>query len=60
LLAMQLISRIRDTFEIEFPFRYLFEAPKLEDLALVIEEILITEIEALSDDEVNRLAQEHG
>lgn len=58
LLAMQLISRIRDTFVIEFPFRYLFEAPKLEDLALVIEEILITEIEALSDDEVKRLAQE--
>jgi acyl carrier protein len=60
LLAMQLISRIRDTFEIEFPFRYLFEAPKLEDLALVIEEILISEIEALSDDEVRRLAQEGG
>lgn len=58
LLAMQVVSRIRDTFEIEFPLRSLFEAPKLEDLALVIEEILITEIEALSNDEVRRLAQE--
>lgn len=57
LLAMQFVSRIRETFQIDFPLRHLFEAPTLEDLALVIEEILIAEIEALDDADAGRLAQ---
>jgi amino acid adenylation domain-containing protein len=38
LLATQLIARIRDAFEVELPVRAVFEAPKLSQLALSIED----------------------
>ncbi|MHC4621565.1 MAG: condensation domain-containing protein [Planctomycetota bacterium] len=60
LLGMQLVSRIRETFEIEFPLGRLFEGPTIENLALVVEEILIAEIEALSDEEAKRLVKLEG
>src|SRR3990172_3746196 len=36
LLATQLISRVRETFQVELPLRSLFEAPTLDDLAVAI------------------------
>lgn len=45
-----LISQIRKNFQVEIPVRSLFEAPTITELALVIEEILIEEIEQLSSD----------
>jgi acyl carrier protein len=37
LLAMQLVSRIRETFSIELPVRELFEHPMLSSLARAVE-----------------------
>jgi len=52
LLATQVLSRLRETFQIELPLRRLFDAHTIAEIADVIEELLIAEIEALSDDEV--------
>jgi len=38
LLATQLISRVRSTFRVELPLRYLFEFPTIEELAASIRE----------------------
>lgn len=51
LLATQLISQLRQEFQTEIPLKSLFEAPCVEDLALVVEEILIGEIEELTEEE---------
>lgn len=51
LLATQVLSRLREAFQIELPLRRLFDARTIADTAEVIEEILIAEIEALSDED---------
>jgi acyl transferase domain-containing protein/ubiquinone/menaquinone biosynthesis C-methylase UbiE/acyl carrier protein len=43
-----LISQVRQNFQVEISVRSLFEAPTIAELALVIEEILIEEIEQLT------------
>ncbi|MEH1791679.1 beta-ketoacyl synthase N-terminal-like domain-containing protein [Nostoc sp.] len=48
-----LISQLRKNFQIELPVRSLFEAPTIDELALVIEEILIEELEQLSGNETS-------
>lgn len=52
LLGIQLISQLRSDFEVEMSLRSLFEAPTVSELALVIEEMLIAELEELPEDAV--------
>jgi acyl carrier protein len=56
LLATQIMFRLRDTFQAEISLRTLFEKPTIEELALAVEEILLDEIEGLSEDEAESLA----
>ncbi len=60
LLGTLLVARICRKFQIDLPLRKLFEAPDVASLALVIEEIILTEIEELGDDEIDELQMAVG
>jgi tyrocidine synthetase III len=51
LLGMQLVMRLRQTFDVDLTLRQLFKAPTVRRLAVVIETLLIDAIDAMSDDE---------
>lgn len=51
LLGSQLIMRVRDTFQVELMLRDLFEARTVEQLARKIEEILIAQVDAMTEEE---------
>jgi len=67
LLAIQLVSRLREMFQIELPVQRLFEAPTIAELAESVAEAIrvlpgpragledvLAEVEGLSDEEVER------
>ncbi len=58
LLAVQILSRIYETYWIEVPLSCFFDAPTVAGLARVVEQKLIEFVESLSEDEVlQRLGQ---
>jgi hypothetical protein len=58
LLAIQRLSRLRQTFQVEVSVRSLFEKPTIAGQGEVIEEALIKETEALTEEEVASLQTE--
>ena len=58
LLATQIVSRLRQAFEVQVPLRTIFENPTTASLATAIEEILIAELEAVTDEEAERLLEQ--
>jgi amino acid adenylation domain-containing protein len=73
LLATQVISRIRDAFQVEVPVRSLFKSPDIASLAAIIEQKqldetdsdklveMLADLDQLSDEEVEALlASEEG
>ncbi|MFL5384950.1 MAG: beta-ketoacyl synthase N-terminal-like domain-containing protein [Longimicrobiaceae bacterium] len=52
LLATQIISRTRDQFGLELPLKAVFEAPTIARYAALVEEAIMAEIEAMSEDEI--------
>lgn len=55
LIGIQLISRIRKELQVEVPANYVFQSPSVAELAVVVEEFIIRELEELSEDEAQRL-----
>ena len=55
LLATQLVSQLRGVFEVELPLVDLFLHPTLAELAASIEEIIIEQMEEISDEEAEQL-----
>ncbi|MDY7094050.1 MAG: amino acid adenylation domain-containing protein [Acidobacteriota bacterium] len=60
LLATQAMARLRELFEIELPLRLLFEAPTVAELAAEIEDLVIAELEELSEEEASALLMEEA
>src|SRR6185369_9960922 len=55
LLATQLVSQVRSVFEVEIPLVELFRHPTLAELAALIEEAMIEQMEDISDEEAEQL-----
>ncbi|MEO7021098.1 MAG: beta-ketoacyl synthase N-terminal-like domain-containing protein [Ktedonobacteraceae bacterium] len=55
LLGMQLISRLRQMFQVNIPLIKLFEGPTVAELASLIEAMIIEEIEQLDEEEAKLL-----
>jgi acyl carrier protein len=53
--AIQLISRIRERFQVEVPLRRLFDGPSVAQVAAALVE---TQTEAVADDEMSELLAE--
>ncbi|MDQ6774345.1 MAG: non-ribosomal peptide synthetase [Candidatus Dormibacteraeota bacterium] len=58
LLGAQLIARTRDRFGVELALRSLFDNPTVAEMAAEVERLLVEQLEAMSDDEAERLAAE--
>ena len=57
LMGMQMISRLRDAYQIDVRLATLFEAPTVAELAVAIEIMLIEEINKLDEEEAQILAE---
>ena len=57
LRATQVVSRVRATFGVEFPLTTTFSEPTVAYQALMIEDLLMSEIEELTEEEARRLAE---
>ena len=60
LIATRLATRVREVFELDLSIASLFEVHTIAELSIIIEEHLLAEIEALSDEEVQQLMQKEG
>jgi len=55
LLAAQLLARIRSSFDIDLPLSLFFEEPTLAGQSAIVEDILLSAIEGMSDDEASQM-----
>ncbi|HEY7350649.1 MAG TPA: amino acid adenylation domain-containing protein [Ktedonobacterales bacterium] len=55
LLGTQAIARMNETFKVKLSLRTLFDAPTVRELAATIEEVILTKLETLSDEELQQL-----
>ncbi|HZF09926.1 MAG TPA: amino acid adenylation domain-containing protein, partial [Thermoanaerobaculia bacterium] len=57
LLAIQFTARVYDALDLEIPLRLLFESPTVRRLGVAIQELLIEQIDSLTDEEAELQAE---
>jgi phthiocerol/phenolphthiocerol synthesis type-I polyketide synthase E len=57
LLATQIVARVRDLFHLDLPLQSIFEAPTISRYALLIEDVILAELEGLTEEEAAGLMQ---
>jgi len=55
LIAIRIVAELRKAFQIDLPVRALFDAPTVAELSRYIQEHLIAEIDALTEEEARQL-----
>ena len=55
LMALRVVARVRAATLVNVPVRTLFDRPVLRDFAAAVEELLVAELDALTDEEAQRL-----
>jgi len=55
LMALRVVARVRAATQVNVPVRTLFDHPVLRDFAAAVEELLVAELDALTDEEAQRL-----
>ncbi|GAA2357557.1 hypothetical protein GCM10010404_07990 [Nonomuraea africana] len=58
LLAVRVVARIRAAIDLDVPIRALFARPTVAGLARTVEDLLVAELDEMSDEEAERLARE--
>jgi amino acid adenylation domain-containing protein len=58
LMATRVVARLRRQFAIDLPLKRFFDAPSVAGVSKVVEDLLIGEIEALTEDEAARLLED--
>ena len=60
LFGTQLIARIRDIFGVELPLRSVFESPTPAQLAQEIERLIVTKLDTMNEEELQRALEQAG
>ena len=55
LLGAQIVSRLRAAFRVEIPMRRVFERTTVRELAALVQDVLLAEIEEMSEEEAERM-----
>ncbi|HZZ15199.1 MAG TPA: non-ribosomal peptide synthetase, partial [Candidatus Sulfotelmatobacter sp.] len=60
LFGTQVIGRLRDAFNVEVPLLRLFDHPTVADLAEEVERLMVAKLDAMSEEEAQRLLASHA